>query len=291
MIDLHRLHILVTVAQEGTLTGAAEVLGLGQPTVTHHLQRLQADVGAALLTRSGRRVILTAEGRHLVAEGEKILGTVERTERTLRAMTNLETGTVRLAAFPSAVPTLVPGILSAVGRRAPGLRIELVEAEPPEAVHLLGTGSADVALIFSYPEGSDDAVTTWPLADDPLLLVEPASQSQRGGSVTTDDLLPHAERPWITGCARCRRHLLAACDEAGFSPTITFASDDYVSVQALVAAGHGVTMLPELALRAYTHPGVRTRLVAGQSRTLMIATAGPPPHSPAVAAVLQAALE
>src|SRR5438874_2620491 len=80
------------------------------------------------------------------------------------------------------------------------------------------------------------------------------------------ELEDYAERTWIAGCSRCRAHLVAACERAGFVPRIEFETDDYVAVQALVAAGSGVSTLPALALRGHRNTAVRAHLIPGERR-------------------------
>ena len=94
----------------------------------------------------------------------------------------------------------------------------------------------------------------------------------------------------MTGCERCRRELLALCADAGFTPRIAFASDDYVAVQSLVAAGLGVTVLPGMALRAHQHPGVAPRPLPAHRR-IQLSTYGAPPRPVAVDAVAAALTE
>ena len=105
MIDLRRLEALVAVHRTGTVSAAAEQLHYGQPTVSHHLRRLEAETGSVLLQRVGRGVRLTPEGRRLAQRGEEILGLLERAEAELSASTSLQAGRVRIAAFPSAAAT------------------------------------------------------------------------------------------------------------------------------------------------------------------------------------------
>lgn len=133
MLDLRQLEALVALSRHGTVSAAAQALGYSQPTVSHHLAALARATGAVLLTRAGRGVRLTREGRALAARGEEILGLMDRAEREIGAMARAEAGRVRLAAFPSAVASLVPGVLALLRERHPGLVVELVDAEPPEA--------------------------------------------------------------------------------------------------------------------------------------------------------------
>ena len=92
----------------------------------------------------------------------------------------------------------------------------------------------------------------------------------------------------IAGCDRCRAHLLAQCAQAGFTPKIAFTTDDYVAVQALVAAELGVSTLPALALRAARHPGVRSVPLPGTRRYVYGVRYGDPPDPPAVTQLMDA---
>ncbi len=275
MLDLNRLRVLVAVAREGSVTAAAEALHYAQPSVSHHLARLEAEAGVVLLRRVGRGVVLTDAGRLLVARAEEILGQVEAARAELAAHAGLRAGRVRLAAFPSALATLVPPAAARLAAEYPGVELALTEAEPPEALVALRNGEVDAALVFELGEPADTAggtATVTPLLEEPLFLVTPAGEA---GGFT--GLEPYAERSWIAGCERCRAHLVAVCERAGFAPRITFQTDDYVAVQALVADGLGVSVLPGLALDAHRHPGVRVDRLPDDQRRISLALYGRPP--------------
>lgn len=289
MIDLRRLEALVALRRAGTVSAAAADLHYGQPTLSHHLRRLEAETGSVLLQRVGRGVRLTPDGELLARRGEEVLALLARAETELAASTGLRSGRVRLAAFPSAAATLVPAAIARLAERHPGLTLDLAEAEPPEAAALLRSGAVDVALTFGYPDQPEpEGVTSTPVHDDPLFLVGPRDLDL-GGAVV--DLARFADARWVTGCERCRTELLALCARAGFTPRIAFASDDYVAVQALVAGGVGVTVLPGLALRAHQHPDVVRHPVPGASRRVQVTTYGAPPHPAAVDAVARVLAE
>ncbi|MCO5973880.1 LysR family transcriptional regulator [Actinoallomurus soli] len=284
MLDVSRLRVLVAVARTGSVTAAAKELHYSQPSVSHHLARLEAETGAKLVQRVGRGIRLTEAGRTLAERGAEILGRLDAAEAELSAHVGLDQGRVRLAAFPSALGTFVPRAASLLAERHPGLRVSLTEAEPPEAVRMLRAGYVDVAVIFRYDPGAEeDDIRTWRLLDEPSHLVT--------AEAAEPDLAAYADAEWIAGCDRCRLHLLEMCERAGFEPRVSFTTDDFVAVQALVAAGLGVTALPALTLQAARNPDVHTVALPGSTRYVLAAAYGEPPEPPATTALLDALRE
>ena len=281
VIDVQQLRALVELSRLGTVSAAAESLGFSQSTVSHQLAALSRATGAVLLTRAGRGVRLTEEGRALAARGQEILDLLDRTEREAISMARAEAGRVRLAAFPSAVASLVPGVLDIVGRQHPGLEVELVDAEPPEALDALRRGRVDAALSFSYvDDDAGEGLQAVHLLDDVLYLV-----SHPGGITCVAD---GARCRWVTGCARCREELIAVGRANGFAPETAYASDDYVAVQALVAAGVGAALLPGMALSAYRHEGVQVRPLTREHRRVEVVTRAERPRPLAVDVLVEA---
>jgi len=109
-----------------------------------------------------------------------------------------------------------------------------------------------------------------------------------GGVVdgTEPELAAYSKYRWIAGCERCRGYLVRQCGLAGFTPKIAFTTDDYVAVQALVAAGLGVTTLPGLCLRAARHPGICAVPLPGARRHVFAMTYGEPPDPPATSRLI-----
>ena len=283
-LDLVRLRVLAAVARHGSVTAAARELHYSQPSVSHHLAKLEAETGAQLLQRVGRGVRLTEAGRLLADRATEILGRVDAASAELSAHVGLDAGRVRLAGFSSALSTLAPAAAAMLAQRHPGLELSLVDAHPEEALAMLRTGRVDVAVIFQYDDGApeDADIRLHHLLDDPTYVVGPDSVNTVAG---------HRDSRWIGGCERCRSHLLAVCEREGFEPTIGFTSDDAVVMQSLVAAGMGVAILPGMALRAHRAEGVVATEHKGAPRHVFAATYGEPPDPPATAAVLAALAE
>jgi DNA-binding transcriptional LysR family regulator len=292
MLDVTRLRVLVAVARHGSVTAAARALNYAQPSISHHLARLEAETGARLLQRAGRGVRLTDAGLLLAERAEEIIGRLDAAENELAAHVGLRQGRVRLASFPSALGTIVPAAAARLEAESPGMDLMLAEAEPPEALRMLRAGYVDVALVFRHyqqgadpePPGTDEEGARGRLLlDEPVHLV---TQMPADGEAATPDLAAHAKRRWIAGCERCREYLVRQCALAGFNPNIAFTTDDYVAVQALVAAGLGVTTLPGLCLRAARHPGVHAVPLPGARRHIFAMTYGEPPDPPATARLI-----
>ena len=306
MLDVTRLRVLVAVARCGSVTAAARALNYAQPSVSHHLARLEAETGTKLIQRAGRGIRLTDAGRLLAERAAEVIGRLDAAENELAAYTGLRAGRLRLAAFPSALGTIVPAAAARLREQQPSVDLRLTEAEPPEALRMLRAGYVDVALVFRYspePPEADGPAAGHPddetgidlteglreklLLDEPVHLVTPAApvapaHQGQDGPEPPAELTGYARHRWIAGCDRCRANLLRQCALAGFTPKIAFTTDDYVAVQALVAADLGVSTLPALCLRAARHPGIRTVPLPGARRYVFAVRYGDPPDPPAV---------
>jgi DNA-binding transcriptional LysR family regulator len=334
MLDVTRLRVLVAVARYGSVTAAARALNYAQPSVSHHLARLEAETGIKLIQRAGRGIRLTDAGRLLAERAAEVIGRLDAAENELAAYTGLRAGRLRLAAFPSALGTIVPAAAAMLRGKQPSIDLRLTEAEPPEALRMLRAGYVDVALVFRYLP--DDAGPDAQSGDSPAAhggvtghrgaagaaTAGGAGAKSAGGAVfgtagfaadedgaiditeglrerlildepvhlvisahATEgppDLSRYARHRWIAGCDRCRANLLRQCAQAGFVPKIAFITDDYVAVQALVAAELGVSTLPALCLRAARHPGIKTVPLPGVHRQVFAVRYGDPPDPSAV---------
>lgn len=284
MLNLVHLKVLAAVARHGSVTEAARELHYSQPSVSHHLSRLEASAGVKLVQRVGRGIRLTPEGRLLANRAAEIVGRVDAATTELAAQVGLQAGRVRLAANASALATIVPKAAASLAVAHPGLQLGLVDRHPVEALRMLRHGELDVALVFRHADApaEEEGFRLRHLGDDAIHLI-----SRQPG----DSLANHRDSAWIGGCDQCQAELTAVCGQAGFTPRIGSLSDDMVVVQSLVAAGMGVATLPGLALRAHRRADVHATELAGYRRRIYAATYGEPPDPPAVAAVLDALTE
>src|SRR4029077_2872209 len=168
-------------------------LNYAQPSISHHIARLEAETGARLLQRAGRGGRLTDARRLLAQRAEEIIGRLDAAEAELAAHVGLREGRVRLAAFPSALGTLVPAAAARLEAETPGMDFMLTEAEPPEALRMLRAGYVDVAIVFRHyqrdadpapPDPADEGTRGRLLLDEPVHLVTAAWRA--GGTGTAD---------------------------------------------------------------------------------------------------------
>ncbi|MEV4994926.1 LysR family transcriptional regulator [Streptomyces niveus] len=299
MIEARHLRVLRAVAATGSFSAAARELGCTQPAVSQQMKVLEASVGTPLLIRTSREMRLTQAGEVLVRHATGILSGLTAAEEEVAAIAGLRAGRVRLVSFPSGSSTLVPAALAALRAAHPGTRVSLVDAEPPRSVEMLRDGDCDVALAFRYDSVHDDSARDstgggaeeWgdlvvrPLLSDRLVGLLPEGHRLAGAdTVSIADL---ADESWIAGCPRCRHQLVDACEKAGFTPRIDFATDDYPAVIGLVGAGLGVAFLPELAMESVLPKAARTVTVEPAVRREIVALTLPDlARVPAVAATL-----
>ncbi len=293
--DVQALRVIRAIADEGSITAAAASLGYSQPALSQQMKRLEQRLGVPVIERVGRSVRLTEAGRVLARHAPTVTTALDAAAGELAELRGLRAGRVRLIAFPSASPTVVPRLLSDLAEHHPGITITYVEAEPPEAVDAVREDRADIALTFSYPGDRDDphgssarGLAVRAVGSDDLLAVLPEGHPAAAGErIEISDL---ADENWIAGCPRCRGHLLELCGRAGFEPRIGFETDNFVAVEGLVAQGIGVATLPRMAVESFPlMPGVITRpLPHAEARTLHVVTAHGAERVPAVRIALAA---
>jgi DNA-binding transcriptional LysR family regulator len=291
MLNLARLRVLSEVVNRGSFSAAADALSYTQSAVSQAVARLEAEIGATLVVRDRRGVRPTAAGATLLDHAEGIFGQVQAAEDELAAVLGLRGGRLRVASFPSGGATLMPEAVATFRRRHPDIALSLAEGEPEEMGPRLRAGEFDLALLFEFPEVTavaDSALAVTPLLKDPMHVVLPAQHELASRpELTLGDL---RFQDWVQTSApsACARHVVRSCVAAGFEPHVTFESDDYETVQGLVAAGVGVALVPRLALTRL-HPGIVVRALQPSSpvRTVVAATAAGAAAAPSARAMLQ----
>jgi DNA-binding transcriptional LysR family regulator len=247
MLNVGRLRVLREVAQQGSFSAAAEALSYTQSAVSQQIAALEAETGMALLERLPRGVRLTGAGRTLVEHADGILARLEAAEEELAALAGLRGGQLRMASFPTAGAALMPTAIAAFRASYPEVELTLAEGEPEEIAPRLQAGEFDLALLFEFDE-AEESLKRVELLEDPMYLALPRGHRLAGKrALRLEELRGEA---WVqtSQTSPCARHVVRCCHAAGFEPNVAFESDDYQTVQGLVAAGVGVALIPELAI-------------------------------------------
>ena len=245
-----RLRLLCQLETLGTVRAVAEAVHQSASSVSQQLSVLESEVGTSLLERTGRSVRLTSNGHLLASRARVILDAMSEAQAELKAVDNEPTGVVRVAAFQSAIHSLVVPTIAALRLEHPGVEVHVVEVEPDESSQFLLRGDADVIITandnLDGPLRADFDVL--PLLTDPVVVVLP--QGHRAARDDRVDLATMADEAWTFEpegryMSNLAHHL---CRSAGFEPRVVCRFNSYAITLQHVEAGGSVTLLPELAV-------------------------------------------
>ncbi|SEL16722.1 LysR family transcriptional regulator [Nonomuraea pusilla] len=247
-IDPRRLRILREVARRGGVMRAAEALYLTPSAVSQQLAQLEREVGLALIDRSQRSVSLTPAGRVLAGYAERVEEELAEARRELTRFTERIAGPVRIAAFPTVIKHMLVPAMRALAQRHPRITPLIHEIYGQPALQELRLGAVDVLITeqdMARPVLSQASLATRPLYVDEYRIVVPPDWPHAIRSVA--DL---ADVPWVSGepdqaCGQALDRLAAL---HGFEPRKVHVVTEFGPTLALVAAGHGVAIVPTLAL-------------------------------------------
>ena len=270
MLNMGRLAVLRAVTEHGSFSAAASALAYTQSAVSQAIARLETETGVQLLIRERRGVTPTQAGLTLVSHADRIFAAIADAEEAVARASDAQRRRLRVGSFPSGGAALMPLAVARFRRAHPNVTLTLAEGEPGEIAPRLRAGELDLALLFEFPgdgSASDRRLRSVTLLEDPMELVLPVAHPLAPRQ--TLRLADLRREPWVQTSADspCARHVVRCCREAGFEPEVSFESDDYDTVQGLVAAGVGVALVPRLALgrglgAPSSHPGIVVRSVA-----------------------------
>ncbi|MER8105074.1 MULTISPECIES: LysR family transcriptional regulator [unclassified Kitasatospora] len=282
MLDVRRLRLLRELAHLGTIAAVAEALSFSPSAVSQQLSVLEKEAGVPLLERTGRRVALTPAGRNLVRHAEAVLALLEQAGAELAHARRGLAGPLRIGTYPSAARAIIPAVLGELAAWHPGLEPMVTEVDPAGVAAALRAGELDVALVHEYDlvpaDPEPGLAVTRPVFTEPMYLAAraPGTVAEQRGA------------PWIMAPPGTLCHSMAvrACESAGFAPRIRHQIDDFATVLALVAAGQGVALVPQLGA-AQPPPGVVLTRLPMYRRTRAAFRAGAGSH-PAISAFVSA---
>lgn len=288
MLDLRRLRLLRELHRRGTISAVAEAFSYSPSAVSQQLATLERETGVRLLEPAGRRVWLTAQAELLVEHADRLLVGMEAAEAALAASLEDTVGTLWVAAFQTAMLSLVPRTLLRLAERHPSLRGEVVELEPEQSTLALLSGEHDPVLGEEYPGHPlprPAGLERHDLFEDELRLVTPYEWE-------APSLRRLSDRPFVVEPPGTTAYVwtMAMCRGAGFEPDARYFSTDLQVHHALVAHGLAAALVPDLALPANDEDVRLTRLPGRPHRQVFAVVRRGAGDHPTVRAFIKALL-
>ena len=281
-MEIHQLRYFLAVVQTGSFTAAADVCHVSQPSLSSQVAKLEDEVGGSLLERRRSGARLTARGRLFQPRAFEALRQLEEAKREFAELDGLRQGEVTLGCLPTTGAYLLPPLLKEFRKRHPDLTVRLREESSPLLAQVLKNGEVDLALLDEAGLGPGLRATR--LFSEPLLVAVPADHRLAGRGVIAAEAL--AGEPLIVmktghGFRRIVLDFLASRD---IEPRIVYESGGIDTVQALVEAGLGISIVPRM-VRKSPGPVYLDLLPPTPTRTLSLASREGGASSPAAKAL------
>lgn len=240
-MDLRQLRSFAAVAEEGSITRAAERLHLTQPALSRQIRDLEQGLGVKLFERVGRGIRLSMPGRALLDESRHILVRAEELERHAAVLATGEEGLLRIGATPQMIEGILWDALARFRPEHPGVDVRLVESGGRDAMDRLDRGEVDVAISAAAAHA---AFSFRPLGELPVVAaVPPDHPLAKTRGLQVRDVAEHRILILSEGF-QSRDMFLSACRLARATPRIHFQGGSPQTLLALVEAGHGIAVLP-----------------------------------------------
>ncbi|WP_404430879.1 LysR family transcriptional regulator [Microbacterium lacus] len=247
--DVPRLRILSEVARQGSLAGAARVIGISPSAVSQQISVLEREAGVTLLDRSPRGVGLTGAGEVLVEHAHRILRMLEVTRAEMDQLSGELAGRVRIGSIPSVARSMLLPVADKLGDALPHIELTVNVLEPSASIDALVNGSLDIAVIDLYdnvPMTFPDYLHTEELMNEPLVLIAPPGFSAPSPVRLADLRNESWVMPDETGA--CGQAVRFACRMEGFEPNVRWHTADLLLLVESISRGRGVSVLPPLSV-------------------------------------------
>lgn len=285
-MEIHQLRYFLAVAQTGSFTVAANICHVSQPSLSAQIAKLETELGGALIERNRQGARLTKRGEIFRGRAAEALRQLESGRFEIEQLDGLTLGSVSLGCLPTTGAYLLPPLLKAFGKAHPEISVSLREESSPQLARLLRESEVDLAIMDEA--GLVSGIRSEALFSEPLLIVAPLDHRFAGRRKLALKAL--ADQPLILMKPGhgFRKIVLDALARAGIAPHVVYESGEIETVQALVEAGLGLSLVPKVVKRsglAYLEI-----LPPTPSRTLHIAWREESVLSPAALALKKIAL-
>ncbi len=245
-MQTHQLRYFCAVARTGSFTRAAQQEHLAQPSLSQQVRKLEDELGSRLFDRLGRTVRLTQFGEAFLPRAEAILRQMADATAEMQEMAGAERGKLVIGSIPTIAPYFLPPYLASFAHKFPGIQVSVVEEVTNELLDRLHKGNIDLALL-ALPVPAANCLCQ-ELFRERLYLVVP--KGHRLASQREDHLKQVENDPFlILKEGHCfRENTLSVCGRTRLHPNVVFESGQFVTILAMVAAGTGVSLVPEMAI-------------------------------------------
>ena len=245
-MQIHQLRYFCAVARTGSFTRAAQQERLAQPSLSQQIRKLEDELGTKLFDRLGRTVRLTQLGKTFLPRAEAIIQQVATARIEIQEMAGADQGKLVIGAIPTIAPYFLPSRLASFAKTYPRSQITVVEEVTNELTNLVQQGVIDLALV-ALPAPVTHC-QSHELFRERLYLVVP--RNHRLASLHRVHLAEIERDPFLLlKDGHCfREHTLALCGRARLRPNIVFESGQFSTILAMVEAGTGVSVVPEMAI-------------------------------------------
>ena len=285
-MELHQLRSFVAVAQLRHFTRAASELHVGQPAVSQHIRRLEAELGVGLLRRTTRAVELTEAGEVLLARSERALGELDAALAELAQLRGLVRGRLAIGAMQWLDPYDLAGAIATFHERHPAIDIRVVEEVAADMLDGVRAGTLDVAFV-PVEDGVPRGLAAHPLFEDELVLVVAPGHPLAGRAHVRLAMLRDEQFVFLREGTGLRRTVERAARAAGFEPRARFETNELARVLALVGRGLGISAVTRAVAEAAGDRVVAIPLRPALRRQVGIVWRTGPGRTPAARAFLE----
>lgn len=264
-MSLKKYEAFAKTVELGSLTKAANALGYTQSSMSHILNSLEAELGFSLLMRNRGGIKLTAAGEQILPKIREILEKKQELDSLAARIAGDDQGVVRVGAFTSVAVNWLPGIIKAYRRDHPAVEIKMFNGDYHDVEGWLASGDIDVGFLALPGPGG---IRCLPLKEDPLVVILP--QEHPLAKLEEVPIAQAVKEPIISLLETSSQDVTRALGKAGIKPDIKYSTKDDYAIIAMVRAGLGISIMPELLLMDRSGDVAIRRLSPAASRTIAL---------------------
>jgi LysR family hydrogen peroxide-inducible transcriptional activator len=245
-VDTNQLRYFVAVVDHGSFSKAAARCNISQSNLSEQIQKLEGRVGKSLLNRNHRRIVPTEAGDILLRRATRILAHIEKAKHEIRCCDEIRAGKVSFGVSPTIAPCFLAHVLESFVERYPKIQLFVHENIAEQSLQMIEAGKLDLGLV-SLPVREHGFETEILFSEEMLLALHPSHPLARKRTIFKEDLLSEKfilsqEDHCLGGC------VIGLCRKSNFNPNIVFRCGQFATIQSLVAAGKGISLIPQMAI-------------------------------------------